>query len=369
MSLFFSVNLLLAQENQTVETATTTDEVVDNKNTSRKKTTEINDDILNQQAFEAIKTTDLETLKASFHPHSFYAHNTAGETLLTQAIKDENETLVDFLEPHAVINIKNEAGETPLTLAIKTGNPSIIATVAQRAKASLKNEAGETPLFLALQHYAHLTFLKTLLDKGAKVNRPSNGVMPLYKAVELNKLSVVALFIKSGADPSLANTDGTIPLFLAVQNGQEQIAGMLLYNSKDMVKDANWTSNLGEPILLVATTLEQVGIVKSLLRAGANIDGVDYLDNTAMNIAANLGNAYLLEVLLENGADINHQNMLGVSPILAAVEAGQYATAEFLAAQGADKDMESVAGFAATDYYGFAGNNNTSDTGMPSVRP
>lgn len=349
-------------ESTTTETSTETETTTDKK---KKKEKQLSYEDLSKQAFSAAETGDLEALGAAFNPHLFYTHNEAGETILTQAVKEGNVELVAFLEPHAVINIKNKEGETPLTLAIKGGNTEIIEMVAQRAKPSLKNEAGEAPLFLAIQHYDHLAFLKYLIDRGADVNRPSNGVTPLSKATELGKLSVVALFIKNGADPSLANQDQSIPLYIAVQNGQEQIAGMLLYTSKDIVKDANWNTKLGQPILLIATELGQTGIVQSLIRYGADPNGTDYLDNTALSIASTTGNANVMKVLLDNGADINHQNMLGVSPVLAAAEAGQYAAADFLVQNGADKNVQSMAGFAATDYYSFSGTISTSSEARP----
>ena len=362
----FSFGFVQAQDTATLDTTTDTDATVTEASTETeeqpsKKEKQLSYEDLSKKAFSAAEAGDFEELEASFNPHLFYTHNEAGETILTQAVKDGNVELVEFLEPHAVINIKNEEGETPLTLAIKAGNTEIIELVMQRAKASLKNESGEAPLFLAIQHYDHLAFLKELIDSGADVNRPSNGVTPLSKAAELGKLPVVALFIKNGADPSIANADGSIPLYIAVQNGQEQIAGMLLYTSKDIVKDANWSNALGEPILLIATDLGQTGIVQSLLRYGANPNGTDYMDNTALSVAASIGNVHIMKVLLDSGADVNHQNMLGISPVLAAAEAEQYAAADYLVHNGADKHVQSVAGFAATDYYSFSDTTPSSE--------
>ncbi len=338
---------------EAVATETSTEKIKD------KKEKEVSYENLSKQAFSAAEAGNFEELEAAFNPRLFYTHNEEGETIFTQAIKAGNVELVEFLEPHAVINIKNTEGETPLTLAIKSGNTEIIELVTQRAKAGLKNEAGEAPLFLAIQHFDRLDFLKELIEKGADVNRMSNGLTPLSKAVEMGKLPIVALFIKNGANPSKANADGSIPLYIAVQNGQEQIAGMLLYTSKDLEADANWETHLGQPILLIATDLGQTGIVNSLLQYGADPNGTDYMDNTALSLAATKGNAVIMQALLESGSDVNHQNMLGVTPVLAAAEAGQFAAANYLADNGADIGLESVTGFAATDFYGFAPSSTT----------
>ncbi|NJK84336.1 MAG: ankyrin repeat domain-containing protein, partial [Saprospiraceae bacterium] len=177
----------------------------------------------------------------------------------------------------------------------------------------------------------------------------------------LNKVHLVALFIKNGADTSIPNHDGSIPLALAVQENKESIVGILLHGSKNAEKDANWKNHLGEPLLVLAAENGQVNAVRVLVKYGAYPDATDYMDNTALTMAARNGNPTIISYLVENGANLNHQNMLGITPITIAAESGHFAAANYLAAQGADVNTRSFAGIAATDFYGFTSYNPTTD--------
>lgn len=318
-----------------------------------KRKSELTEDHKAKLAFEGIRSGDLDMAKKYVFPQFFFRFDKDGENPLTLAIKTGIVEMVGFIEQHAIINRKNKAGETPLILAIKSQNPAIISIVTKRAKASLKNNAGEVPIVIAIESYDNMNYLQQLIKKGAKLNTRSNGESPLSKAVELNKLPIVALLIKNGADPSFPNEDGTIPLTHAVQQQQAAIAGMLLFQSKNPEMDANWKTDLGSPILVLAANDGNHNIVKSLLDAGADPNATDYLDNTALTAAAEIGHTNMMKLLLEEGADINHQNMIGMTPIALAAASGHADSANFLADNGATVDTRSFTGIAATDFYSF----------------
>ncbi len=321
------------------------------------KKTEITEAQRINLAFEGIRSGDVAMFKKYWFPMMAYEFDKDGENMLTLAIKSGNAEMVSTVEEHSIINRKNADGETPLTLAIKSKNPAIIDIVVARAKAALRNDVGETPLFLALVHYDKIDFIQMLLSKGAAVNDRSNGITPLYKAVELNKVHLVALFIKNGADASIPNHDGHIPLALAVQENRENIVGILLHGSKDAQKDANWKNHLGEPLLVLAAANGQANAIRTLIKYGAHPNATDYMDNTALTMAARNGNPAIISYLVESGANLNHQNMLGITPIVVAAESGHFAAANYLASQGADVSTRSFAGIAASDFYSFTDYN------------
>ncbi len=350
-----------AQMENASASAITESEAVEATNKKKGKTTEISQAQRINLVFEGIRSGDVEMFKKHWFPMMAYEFDKDGENMLTLAIKSGNPEMVKLVEEHSIINRKNRAGETPLTLAIKSKNPAIIDIVVERAKAALKNDLGETPLFLALIHYDKIDFIQTLLSKGAEVNDRSNGITPLYKAVELNKVQFVALFIKNGADVSMPNHDGSIPLALAVQENKETIVGILLHGSKNAEKDANWKNHLGEPLLVLAAANGQVNAVRTLIKYGAYPDATDYMDNTALTMAARSGNPAMISYLVENGANLNHQNMLGITPITVAAESGHFAAANYLASRGADVSTRSFAGIAASDFYSFTSYDATTD--------
>lgn len=345
-----SVFTTFAQVEENVALEETTEEVSKKK---KDKKNELTEEHRAKLAFEGIRSGDLDMAKKYLFSQMVYDYDQDGENILTLAIASGNVEMVDLVEPHAIINRKNKAGETPLTLALKKGNLEILDIVIERAKASLKNDLGELPIVLALEHDYDLELLQTLIDKGAEFDVRANGITPLSKAVELNKLPAVALFLKNGADPSFTNKDGSIPLTMAVASNQEAIAGILLNTSPQPTEDANWKTPLGEPLIVLAALDGKTGIVQTLVYFGADVNATDYMDNTALTMAAQKGEATVIQFLVSNGADIDHQNMLGVTPVIAAAESGQYAAANFLATNGANLENRSFSGMAATDYLSF----------------
>ena len=360
---FAQIGWMQSTEITTTETGETTLAATEQK--KKIKNQEITEEDQVRLTFEGISAGDLTMAKKYWFPQMAFRYNKDGENALTLAIQLDNAEIVTWLEDHSIINLKNKAGETPLTLAIKKGNPKIIAIVAQRAKGSLRNELGETPIVLAMQHYDRLDFIQTLIQRGADLNMRSVGITPLSKAVEMNKLPIVAMLLKNGADPNVPNLDGTLPMTIAVETNREAMVGMLLSHSTQPEKDANWKSNLGEPILVNAAKRGQTVVVRTLMSYGAYPNGTDYMDNTALLIAAQQGNATMMQILIENGADVNHVNILGITPVLAAAESGQYEAANYLANQGANLETRSYAGLAPTDFYSFSGNTNTTLTDKP----
>lgn len=304
---------------------------------------------LTKLVFETVNSGDTNAIKPMLKALLYYRHNEAGETVLTQAIVNNDAAMVRVLVRDAVINLKSKTGETPLTLALKKGNPEIIKWVAQRAKAGLKNDNGEAPIMLALEKN-DLYLLQTLINKGADVNTRSTGVTAIARATELNDLQTVALLLRNGADPSIANANGEIPLYIAVSKGYDVISGVLLHKSKQQDKDANWNNKLGEPLLNRAAFLGNERIMKILLDYGANPTALDNMENTALHIAAEKGYTDLVKIMLDKGAPVDQPNLIGTTPIMAAAQNSHSELAKILADAGANPDRRNYEGIAANDY-------------------
>jgi len=311
---------------------------------------------LTNAVFESINAGDTEKLEPLLNALTYYKHNEAGETALTQAILNNNIEMVALLVKDAVINLKNLEGETPLMLAIKQGNPAIIDLISKRAKTSLKNDAGVAPLILAIEK-DDLYLIQALIDKGADVNRLSNGYSPTSRATELNRINVLALLIKNGAETSQANENGEIPLFIAVNKGYDIASGILLHKSRQPEKDANWKTPIGETLLNIAVEQGDKAIVHTLLEFGADVNDMNYMENSSLNIAAEKGFSSIATLLLKSGANINHSNILGISPIVGAARNGHKELAGFLAENGADPEWRDFQGVAASDFGSFSFEN------------
>lgn len=305
--------------------------------------------------FAAVERGDVELAQEMIKdinlPH--YQHNTAGETLLTAAIAAGQYEMVEWLCEDAVINLKNEDGETPLTLAIKQQQPAIIDMVLERAKTDLPNDKDETPLYLAVAFAYESAFLQQLIKKGANPNRLSNGVSALSLAVDRGNIRSIAMLVSNGAEPGLANKNGQIPLYQAVKANDAVMAGVLLHRSPAPSTDANWQTPIGETLINMAVRNENTSLVRVLADAGADVNAVDYLENTPLHIAAERGMADAVDILLDHGAYADLSNIMGTTPIMSAAHHGHTAIAEQLAAAGANPERRDYAGIAANDYGEF----------------
>lgn len=305
--------------------------------------------------FAAVDGGDVEEterlLSKTYQSHYFVDED--GETLLTLAIANRDQAMVELLTEDAVINLKNKKGETPLTLAIKQGDRAIIDLVLQRAKAGLKNDHDETPLYLVIEKTDDLELVQDLLERGANPNLRTRGVSPLALAVSEEKVKIVANLVRHGADPSLANENGELPLTIAVNLGNPVLAGILLHKSHRPETDVNWANASGENLLSLAVMQNNEPLARVLIDAGGNVHSVNYLENTPLNLAAEKGYAKMAELLVSIGADVNHANIMGTTPITAAATNGHTTLANWLAEQGADPNARNYEGIAANDYGSF----------------
>ncbi len=336
-------------ENNTPETINTPEADLESPQSfKRKKKSKNNGFDYQFEAINAGNAARIEALqKDSIH---YYRKNDKGETALTLAIHNQDVAVVEVLTKKAVINLKNDEGESPLTLAIKSANMEIINLVTKRAKASLKNDVGETPLYLAIE-LDDLFLLETLLSKGAKINRKSNGITPLARAAELNKPKTVAFLIKNQAIINEPNDNGETPLYIAMNKGHDIVAGILLSKSEAPQGDANWKNKIGTPLLHLATNNGNPAIIRILLNYGAEVDATDYMDNTALCIAAELGHLEAIRTLIQYNANVSHQNMRGDTPLMLAAANKKDEATTLLLESGADATIMNYSGYVAADFY------------------
>lgn len=350
--LFFSFSLV-AQETSTPKTDETINQIkTEEVKTETQKEQELSEkEQSNQTLFKLVDDGDADAVKKLIKAGriDYYRHNEEGETLLTLAVHNNDVAMTKLLVQDAIINLKNIEGETPLTLAIKMKNPSIIRLVLKRAKSSYKNSMGEAPLFLAIEN-KDLNLIQRIIKKGGDVNRLSNGITPIARATMENEYKIVSYLIKNDAEVNQPNEDGQIPLYLAISAKSDVIAGILINKSSDPFNDVNWRNRIGDPIITEAAKQGNPQILKMLINAGANVDDLDYEENTPLHVAAAYGNAKAVSVLLQFNSKIDQTNIRGCTPLIMAAQSHQTETFEFLKRNGATTGVLDYLGYSAEDY-------------------
>jgi len=288
------------------------------------------------------------------------AANRYGVTPLTLAAGNGNGVLTEaLLKAGADPAVTVGEGETILMTAARAGNVDTIkALVAHGADVNAAEKwQGETALtYAAIENHADA--VKVLVELGADVNarskklefpdfvfktagmiyavQPVGSWTPLMYAARDGSIDAVRALADNRADLNLVDPDGTTALTLAIINGHFDTAVALLDKGADPnVADKNGMTPLyaavdmntiqtvwGRPMPLLEDTVDPVGMVKALLKHGANPDiqlhrpiigrhtrntGDPSLSEgtTALARAAKSGDATLMKALLDGGANPN----------------------------------------------------------------
>jgi len=93
-------------------------------------------------------------------------------------------------------------------------------------------------------------------------------------------------------------------------------------------------------------------IVRSLLKAGADLNARNADGNNALWLACVGSRLDMVDMLVEAGIDIDNRNDNGATPLMYAASSGKAAVVERLLAGGADVTPETLDGFSALDLAG-----------------
>jgi ankyrin repeat protein len=167
------------------------------------------------------------------------------------------------------------------------------------------NEEGDPPP-IGSGKLTSREFVQKMVAHGAKVNLQSRGgvpergilnkagATPFLAAASTADVPLMQLLIQLGADPLLANAQGTSPLLAAAGVG------------------------VGAPEEAPGTEAEVLEAVKLLLKLGAEVNVVDKNGDTAMHGAAYRNHPKVVQLLADKGAKIavwNKANKAGLTPL------------------------------------------------------
>ncbi len=128
-----------------------------------------------------------------------------------------------------------------------------------------------------------------------------DGATALQWAAYRGDAGLAELLLKAGAKPGLANHNGATPLWLAATRGDAAVIQALLKAGAD----ANEQLPLGRRPLMLAARSGQVDAVRVLLEHGADVNASEAeRGTTALMQAADQGHAGVLKELIRAGANV-----------------------------------------------------------------
>jgi len=168
------------------------------------------------------------------------------------------------------------------------------------------------------------TELRSYATVGIMVSSISQTKNKLILAVRDDNLAEVKLLISRGKRVNVRNRnyDGNSPLHFAVENGNLEIAEVLL-NAGAKIDFKN--SDKRTPLMMLDEDATPE-LINLLLRHGAKIDSADKKKNTALMNATEYGETEIVQLLLGSGANANARNRDGKTALSLAKteEAKQY---------------------------------------------
>jgi ankyrin repeat protein len=157
---------------------------------------------------------------------------------------------------------------------------------------------------------------------------------PVADAAQRGDTAGVRALLKQGVDVNAAQGDGMTALHWASQNGDVELARMLLYAGANLKA----TTRLGgHTPLLLASRPGDVAMMRVLLDAGAGPNVATTNGTSPLMLAAASGSAPAVTLLLDRGADVAaKENAMGQTALMFAAANGRTEVTRTLAARGAD---------------------------------
>lgn len=198
----------------------------------------------------------------------------------------------------------------------------------------LANEDGLTALHqCCIDDFGEM--VRQLLEAGADVNAcDSECWTPLHAAATCGHQHLVELLIARGANLLAVNADGNMPYDLCEDE-----------RTLDCLETAMASRGITQEGIEEARAVPELRVledIRSLLCAGASLDGPVDHGATLLHVAAANGFSEAAALLLEHGASLHAQDRDGWEPLHAAAYWGQVHLVELLVAHGANLNAKSL---------------------------
>ena len=259
---------------------------------------------------------------------SAFCCSTSSPADLWDAIEGEDlPAIKTFLEQGTDLNKGRETdNRLPLMHAILLGKPSVVQFLIENGADVDSNDAVGNSCLMIAAFLGAVDSIQVLIASGADLfqrNIIGEDVLDLleikwqltnYYVNEIYKLDVTREDVVAGrakALPILINAREEAAkddVWVALVLGRADLVKMHVDNVDDV---DTIISAAGSPILVVASALGHLEIVRYLVEAGADIESRDVFGSTSLLVAAMFGRADIATLLIENSADMLASNYHG----------------------------------------------------------
>jgi len=202
--------------------------------------------------------------------------------------------------------------------ACETGDIDKVKGLIKSVDINETDECGYTGLHMASE-FGHEAVVDALMAAGANLDCLvfDSYLLPLHMAINKNHTSIAVKLINKGAKIDELSYAGACcaPIHFAILKENMEVFKLLLSKKCDV----NLADELnGNTPVFLATTLNQVEVVKMLIGAGADVNTPDWDEKTPLHFAAVNGFGEVALLLVKAKADVTVKDGAGLTPVEAA---------------------------------------------------
>ena len=190
------------------------------------------------------------------------------------------------------------------------------------------------PLFMQALAKKDKAAMSLLVKYGAKINDPVRKP-PLVLMAEKEDIDMVRFLLQQGANPNLPYS-GQYLIHRAIANKQMPLAQALVAKGANV----NVVDTMSRTPLQIAIYKKDDRYAQFLISNGANVHVLDQSKNNLLHIAAKLGKTRIAGMLIAKGANVQQKNMAEETPLLLSIRDEHLAITKVLIAAGANANVK-----------------------------
>lgn len=178
--------------------------------------------------------------------------------------------------------------------------------------------------------------VEALFSKGMKQDiQFENGMTPLTLAIKEGKNEIAVMLIRGGAEINAPDGNGNYPFLIAIEGQNVPMVMQLLSNPET---DVDVQNAAGHTALIMGSFAGVEELVQGLIMRGAKLDKPNNEGQTAVIAAAAQGHENILKLLINAGANIKQQDLIGASALISAAFHGHLECVDIILEVGVDPE-------------------------------